>query len=480
MYKKFVMINRILIRVKVVQQLYSYLISRNNFDIEATPAETTRERRFAHQIYLDLFLLLLRLSGYRLTGDKAKAPLTVHSKLAANKTVRVLSENRFLRALQIREPLRIERYATIEDKLLDKIQKSKVFEDYSKRRTHDFADDARLWSVILHTIIAKDAELEALMRTFDGYSLNGFLRGVDMVDNAISQSADSKIALVKAQNELQASLSKAYELYLRLFRLILDITAEQERRLENAKAKFIVSDSDLNPNTRLVDNALARYLDSFEPLHDLFKEYKILPAEPADPLVASLLGLILESETYKEYSQTSTGDFTLDTEFWRSVMRSVVFPSDVFADDMEDKSVFWNDDLYSMGTFFLKSLRQLASCQGRAFELLPKYKDDDDARFGAELFTAAVKNEDKYRTLIDKFIDSSSWDSKRIPLMDVVILLVAITEIETYPQIPLPVSINEYVEIANTYSTEKSGSFINGILFSISRYLNEEGMIHKN
>lgn len=474
------MINRILIRVKVVQQLYSYLISRNNFDIEATPADTTRERRFAHQIYLDLFLLLLRLSGYRLSGDNAKAPLTVHTRLAANKTVKVLADNDFLRTLQQREPQRIERYASVEESLLDKIQKSSDFIDYSRHRNHDIADDSRLWSVILKTIIARDTELEALMRTFDGYSLNGFLRAVDMVDNAISQTTDSKIALVKAQNELQTSLSKAYELYLRLFRLILDITAEQERRIVNAKAKFIVSDADLNPNTRLVDNALARYLESFEPLHDLFKEYRILPAEPADSLVVSLLNLILESDTYKEYSQTPTGDFALDTEFWRTIMRSVVFPSDEFADDMEDKSVFWNDDLYSMGTFFLKSLRQLASNQGKAFEILPKYKDDDDARFGADLFTMAVKNEEKYRALIDRFINSSSWDSKRIPLMDIVILLVAISEIENYPQIPLPVSINEYVEIANTYSTEKSGSFINGILFSISRYLNEEGVIHKN
>lgn len=471
------MINRILIRVKVVQQLYSYFISRNNFDIEAVPAETTRERRFAHQIYLDLFLLLLRFSGYRVSDNDAS--LAVNPKLAGNKAIKALDNNDFIKSLCRREPERLKRYAPVVQSLSDKILSSKVFIDYAKRRTPDIAEDARLWSVLLKTVIAKDDALETLMRSFEGYSLNGFLRAVDMVDDALGKCAESKMSLQKAQKELESALTKSYELYLRLFRLILDITAEQERRIEAAKAKYLVSDADLNPNMRLVDNALARFLESFEPLHDLFKEYKILPADPGDTVVSALLNLVLESDLYDEYRHTPAGDFASDTEFWRSVMRTVIFPSDVLADDMEDKSVYWNDDLYSMGTFFLKSLRQIATSAGKDFVILPKYKDEDDARFGAELFTNVVKNEDKYRELIDKYVNTSNWDSKRIALMDVVVLLTAIAEIETYPEIPLAVSINEYVEIANTYSTNKSGAFINGILFSISNYLNEQGVINK-
>ncbi len=477
--KKFVMINRILIRVKVVQQLYSYMVSRNNFDIEATPAETTRERRFAHQIYLDLFLLLLRLSGYRLASPEASEPLLVHKKLSENKAIKALSHNDFLRALQVREPHRADRYASIEEHLLDKIQHSDAYTKYSKRRSTDLAEDARFWSIMLNTEIAKDPDLEDLMRTFEGYSLNGFLRGVEMVDRAILQSTESKISLLKAQNELQSALSKSYELYLRLFRLILDITAEQERRIENAKTKYLASHDDLNPNMRLVNNALAVFLEGYEPLHDLFKEYKILPAEPGDNTITALLKLITESDLYKDYEASPAGDFAQDTEFWRSAMRSIVFPSEILEEDMEDKSVFWNDDLYSMGTFFLKSLRQIATSGAEGFDILPKYKDEDDARFGADLFMAAINNEDKYRELIDRFVNTSTWDSKRIPLMDVVILLAAIAEIVAYPQIPLAVSINEYVEIANTYSTDKSGSFVNGMLFSISKYLNQEGTINK-
>ena len=59
-------------------------------------------------------------------------------------------------------------------------------------------------------------------------------------------------------------------------------------------------------------------------------------------------------------------------------------------------------------------------------------------------------------------------------------MIAAIAELVYYPAIPVPVTMNEYIEIANSYSTNRSGQFINGILFSIVRYLNDEEIISKN
>ena len=56
-------------------------------------------------------------------------------------------------------------------------------------------------------------------------------------------------------------------------------------------------------------------------------------------------------------------------------------------------------------------------------------------------------------------------------------MVAAIAELENFPAIPVPVTMNEYIEIANAYSTPKSGSFINGILFSVVNCLKEEGKI---
>ena len=53
------MINRILIRIKVVQMLYSYLLTRKEFKIESAPESVSRDKRYGYALYLDLLLLIL-------------------------------------------------------------------------------------------------------------------------------------------------------------------------------------------------------------------------------------------------------------------------------------------------------------------------------------------------------------------------------------------------------------------------------------
>lgn len=108
------------------------------------------------------------------------------------------------------------------------------------------------------------------------------------------------------------------------------------------------------------------------------------------------------------------------------------------------------------------------------------YKDDEDAAFGKRLFVDVVKNKDVYRRYIDESVKTDKWDSDRLAVMDVVITMAALSEIINFPKIPLVVSINEYIELAKSYSTSKSGAFVNGILHSIVTRLREEGKILKS
>ena len=96
-----------------------------------------------------------------------------------------------------------------------------------------------------------------------------------------------------------------------------------------------------------------------------------------------------------------------------------------------------------------------------------------------ELFTDTIDNFDTYRGYVDKFINSSQWDPERLAFMDVIIMCTAISELLNYPAIPIPVTLNEYIEIANSYSTPRSGQFINGILYSVISHLQEEGKLLK-
>ena len=92
-------------------------------------------------------------------------------------------------------------------------------------------------------------------------------------------------------------------------------------------------------------------------------------------------------------------------------------------------------------------------------------------RFVALLDSQANKN------LIEQF--TRNWEIERIAFMDIVIMIVALAEITSFPSIPLQVSFNEYIEIAKSYSTAKSGTFINGVLEAITSLLKKEGRLEK-
>lgn len=174
------------------------------------------------------------------------------------------------------------------------------------------------------------------------------------------------------------------------------------------------------------------------------------------------------------------GDKTLeeDADLWRNLYKNVILPSDALAEALESKSIYWNDDLQEMGTFVLKSIRRIGT--GSPSAILPMYKDDEDSHFGVDLLMSAIKHCDEYKELIEKFVNTARWDADRLAFMDIVIMIAAVTEIIDYPSIPLAVTLNEYIEIANHYSTPRSGSFINGILYSVIKHLKEEGRIFKS
>ena len=113
-------------------------------------------------------------------------------------------------------------------------------------------------------------------------------------------------------------------------------------------------------------------------------------------------------------------------------------------------------------------------------ELLPQFKDSEDRALGEKLFMGAVQNQDKYMALIENFVNKGSWDIGRLGCMDVGVLLVALAEVENVPSVPTKVTLNEYIEIAKYYSTQKSGQFVNGILNAIIVHLKKDGLLAKN
>ena len=280
-----------------------------------------------------------------------------------------------------------------------------------------------------------------------------------------------------AEKELFFSLSKAYDMYNYLLLLMVEITKQAQRKQSAAKNKLLPTAEELYPNTKFVDNRFVAQLEVNKQLLE-FSENQKKTWENESEFVKNLCEKIMDSDMYKEYMASETSSYEEDRELWRKIYKRIIFNNDELDQVLEDQSLYWNDDKEIVDTFVLKTIKRFDEQNGAKQELLPEFKDEEDQDFARRLFRRTILNADYYRHLISE--NTRNWDLDRVAFMDVIIMQIALAEILSFPNIPVSVSLNEYVEIAKLYSTPKSGSFINGTLDGIVKILKEENKLTKN
>ena len=285
------------------------------------------------------------------------------------------------------------------------------------------------------------------------------------------------MTLTTAKKELTKSLNKSYELYNALLKLMIELTDVQDLRLDEAKHKFLPTEEDLNPNMRFVENEFVKRLRADQTLADFVDDKKINWRDD-ELFVRLLLDKILRSEEYQEYMEMPKTSLVRDGEVWYQLMKKVVLPDENLLEHLQSMSVYYtDDDLQIMGQFVMKTIRRFEDEEAQP--ILPQYKNDDDSKFGEQLFSKAVAEMDENNSYIDQFVKTEKWDVERIALMDRVVMCTALTEIRNYPSIPVNVSLNEYIELAKDYSTPRSGQFVNGILNAVVNKLRADKVIIK-
>lgn len=465
------MINRVLIRIKVVQMLYSYLLTEKLFMIESQPTPPTKEKRFAYKVYLDMLAMMVNIAGIvELKGG--------YKPLLNNRFIKMIANDEKVKSTLSKHRLEDFNYLKISNNIANKIKESAIFKSYVKDDSENMINDLKVWQEIFNTIILHDNNLKSEFEQIENYSSRGIDRMKDLMDDTFKNFSSSQSHISDALKTLRHSLEKAHELYFWLLLLPVELTNLREQQIDTNRHKFITTEEDINPNLRFVENELIERLRQ----SSLFNEYvedKKISWMPNDRIIISnLLKLIMESDIYNDYMNAPSTDIHSDCEFWRNIYKHIIFNNPDFLETLEEKSVFWNDDLNIIGTFVLKSIKRFEDNPDQA--IMSMFKDEEDAQFGDELFKATVKNKEEYRSYINEFVKKDSWDSERLAFMDVVIILTAIAEILNFPKIPIKVSVNEYIEMAKAYSTPKSGAFINGILASIINSLKQQGKLLKN
>ena len=278
-----------------------------------------------------------------------------------------------------------------------------------------------------------------------------------------------------AEKELLFSLSKAYDLYNYLLGLIVAITQEERRRVDIATRRAEREGTE-TPSQRFAFNKFATQLEENKQLN-LFMEDKKMSWENDVEAVRKLCDQIEQSPLYQEYMMSDAEDYETDRELWRRIYRTLIQGNEDLDAILEEKSLYWNDDKEIVDTFVLKTIKRFDPANKADQEFLPEYDDTEDREYALKLFRSTILNADTYQRYMSE--TSRNWNFSRLAYMDVVLMQIAIAEMLTFPNIPISVTINEYVDLAKLYSTPKSGGYINGMLDAIARHLVDTGRLLK-
>ncbi len=282
--------------------------------------------------------------------------------------------------------------------------------------------------------------------------------------------------ITQSESELHFSIRKTYDLYHLLFAMLGELTDFANERIESRKMKNLPTQDDLNPNLRFINNRLILRLKTDRSLTQYLTGNKLNWSHYPD-LIRGIYTTLIESELYKEYISSTTDDFQNDRRFCEDFFSNILVNSDLMLNELEEQSIYWNDDLDFTISMVIKTIKKFKSADDQNEYLMSLYKDEEDQEFTKKLFRKAIVNNTENRKIIENY--TKNWDVDRVAIMDILIMQLALTELMEFPSIPIKVTLNEYIELAKYYSTNKSSTFINGVLDRITKDFREEGKIIK-
>jgi transcription antitermination protein NusB len=275
------------------------------------------------------------------------------------------------------------------------------------------------------------------------------------------------------EKELFKSLDKVYNLYIYVLALFVDLHHQAYVTIDEHKHKLRPTKEDLNPNMKFVNNSLLTALTESKELKKEIEKQKVSWQENYD-VVRKLYNEIKNTEDYKHYIALPENTVKDDRNFLISLIINHLAEHDLLNHVFEEKNIHWADDTFLA---FNSVIRTFENFDGE-FKLMPLLKDvEDDKEFVSTLFRKTIQYKPQYEELIQAH--TKNWELDRIANMDVLLMKMAIAEILHLKNVPVKVSLNEYIDISKEYSTPNSKTFVNGVLDKIILQLKTTGKIEK-
>ena len=275
-----------------------------------------------------------------------------------------------------------------------------------------------------------------------------------------------------AEKVMLKHFDEVIELKLVIISLLVEIVKHADNFYEDGKKKHLPSSIDLAPNIRFVNNKVVVSIRNDKTLMDKVAKVSGIWLKNDHDIARKLFNLIVKSDLYIKYLQSDNKSADFDKKFIIDLMNDYVLNNELVHHIFEERSIYWIDDLPFIATIIFGDIKDDNSLNPEE-----TFKHVSDKDFALLLFRNTINNNAEYEKIIVKY--AKNWELDRIAKMDQLFLKMAFAEILSMPNLPIKVSMNEYIEIAKYYSTSKSKLFINGLLDNFVKTYTKEGKIKK-
>ncbi len=282
--------------------------------------------------------------------------------------------------------------------------------------------------------------------------------------------------MARGTKKLRESIHSIYDLFLYELKALHDIHKIALEDIERRKNKRLPSKEDLNPNTRFVDNRFLNWLDNNREFEKQVEQNRVSWSEDRE-ILRRIYKEFIDGEEYETYMTQVENTVEDDKRIIRQLYGLLIVNDDILHQYYEDADMHWADDLDAAQMMVAKTIKRYDE-EMNEFTALPKLiKDQDDLEFAMTLYTKCIVNSDEFGELILE--KATNWEADRIAMIDIILMKLALAELLNFKEIPVKVTLNEYIELSKEYSTPKSGNFINGILDKLKSDLEDKGDIRK-
>ena len=268
---------------------------------------------------------------------------------------------------------------------------------------------------------------------------------------------------------LSNSIHSIHDLYLLNISLLIEIFKKAVNKYKISNESISGNISNIYSNEKFSKNQFLKQIFSNSKILELISSKDFINWDIDYKFVNLIYDKIIHSDLYSTYLGCEIKSYKIDLKFVQDIFKEIIVADEKFQSFVEEKNIYWMDDYPLVNTLLLKLFKSLTANNLEKLFYFKLFSNISDKKYFDELANLSLKNFESNNQLINKYI--TNWDLDRLAKIDLVIINLAITELVNFKEIPIKVSLNEYIEISKDYSTEKSSLFINGILDKIVKDL---------